>query len=1059
MPLTQQQSLAAFAPHSVVVTAGAGTGKTYMLAERYVFHLQQGLSPLEIVAVTFTEKAAAELRSRIRSLVAQKFPLQPDLLAELEAAQISTIHALASRICREHPEVAKVPPDFKVLEESEGNLWLKEQFLNALDRLPQELSQVIPFSLLSQILNQLLEDPTAAEAAFNQNPDQWEKWTKEYREKALNDLLSHPDWQAAKGIIESYQGNGDDRLELESRQVAVKAMSAIEVSQDINASLATLKGLKINFGSQKNWGGKENLDLVKDAINRIRDLAKIALNQGLITLELTDVDQQIAAKLPILQEAFNFIQDQLQATKNQARVLTFADLETQALEALKSPSVQAYYHQRWQAILVDEFQDTNSIQGQLLEHLSQKAKMTLVGDIKQSIYGFRRADITVFQAWQDKIIAEGGLTISLSESFRTHQALLEPINQIFAPLFLELHQDLTATRPSPVHGLPEIELYTLESKKNPKAQCQRVEAHYIAEKIQELLTTQTPIHDKITGESRPTLPQDIAILSRTWDALEIYNEALMGLGIPTALGGGGNLLETREAKDGLALLRFLADPGDDIALVAVLRSPWFAKSDRLLFHLAQTLETSWWETLCQTEHPELSPVVETLNHLLERRSSEPPSRLLQWGDRLTGYSAICQNLPGSNRREADWRGFIALIRQLETGHQDLFQVVRRLKRLLAAEVEIPRLPLAGHTGVALMTIHAAKGLEWPVVIVADLTRQQPKRTENFYFDPSLGVSWMENTAEKPVLHRILADRQQQRENQEQIRLYYVAFTRSRDRLILTANDTAGGALSQLQPGFHAANVPIQPRPYQAEFAQLPSPPDAPLTPISRPFCLSPVGSGIFELPVTALSEYKRCPRRFQYRFVEGHPGMGEGVAIGQRIGSLTHLALEQGIFDPQHLNQFDPSLPLETVQEAVELARRFTTHPEFRFYHQSAIATEQPITLSFPSLTFYGRVDLIGPDWILDYKTDQDFSPEIHNLQLWAYSKATHSSTAHIAYLRHGKVHTFTAQKLAAAETEALQLIQKILAGEFIPQPFKDACQSCHYQGICRYALETLSDD
>src|SRR5207249_702667 len=119
---------------------------------------------------------------------------------------------------------------------------------------------------------------------------------------------------------------------------------------------------------------------------------------------------------------------------------------------------------------------------------------------------------------------------------------------------------------------------------------------------------------------------------------------------------------------------------------------------------------------------------------------DPPSRLLQLADRLTGYTAVITNLPGAARREADWRGFLGLVRNLERGAGDLFGLVRRLKRWLAAEVEVPRSPLDASSAVALMTIHGAKGLEWPIVVVPDLTRSAPSNTDPVRFDPDLGVA-------------------------------------------------------------------------------------------------------------------------------------------------------------------------------------------------------------------------------------------------------------------------------------------------------------------------------
>ena len=147
MSLTSQQQAAAYAPHSIAVTAGAGTGKTYMLVERYLYYLRERqISPLEMVAVTFTEKAASELRSRIRSTVSQEFPEAVEMLAELEAAQISTIHALAARICRQYPEAAGVPPDFAMLDDLERDLWLSDALKDALEKLPQHFYETVPYS-------------------------------------------------------------------------------------------------------------------------------------------------------------------------------------------------------------------------------------------------------------------------------------------------------------------------------------------------------------------------------------------------------------------------------------------------------------------------------------------------------------------------------------------------------------------------------------------------------------------------------------------------------------------------------------------------------------------------------------------------------------------------------------------------------------------------------------------------------------------------------------------------------------------------------------------------
>lgn len=1064
MSLTPQQQRAAYANGSVAVIAGAGTGKTYMLAERYLYHLQTSeFSPLEIVAVTFTDKASAELRSRIRLLVSQKLPERSDLLAELEAAQISTIHALAMRICREHPQAADVPPDFTVLDELEGILWVNQWLDEALDTLPVELYAKIPYSLMSQTLQVLLQDPIAAEKALAQGVEKWQQLAEELQEKALSELLQHPTWQQARMTLQTYAGQAGDRLEVETRQPALQAMDAVDSEENITESLTVIAGLKINIGSKKNWtdGG---LEIVKETIKGLRNLVEKALKDGLVTLEFSAVDEQLKAMLPELQKAFNSVQKYINQEKRRSRVLDFADLEVGALRALQDEQVQFYYGQRWRAFLVDEFQDTNPVQSEILQRLTQNTLLTIVGDAKQSIYGFRRADVEVFRSWCDRIVNSGGNEQVLTTSFRTHKLLIDNINSIFTPLLGDLHQDLDAHRADCPNSYPPVQVYTVEADSDiNKPQRLRVEAYHLAELLKQMLDDQTPVYDKKTQTLRPIQSGDIAILSRTWKPLADYGEALESVGVPVALAGGGNLLATREAKDGWALLRFLADPSDDLALVAVLRSPFFAVSDRVLFTFIQSQEendkteqgeqskTNWWQKLKSSDIPELQRPVQVLGQLLRDRNLEPPTRLLQIANHLTGYTAVITNLPGAARREADWRGFVELVQQLEHGSSDVFAAVRRLKRLAAAEIEIPRLPVSANDAVALMTIHAAKGLEWSVVVIPDLARSQPHTSETVYFDPAYGVALkLENEqgeTQKPVLYTCLEHLRKQREDAETLRVLYVALTRARDQLILTATDESGGSLSRLVTGLAAAGISINTIPFNPELAEPPVPPEPPLPQKPHSLLINSVGSGLFELPVTALSEYAQCPQKFAYRFIQGHPGIGSGIGTARRVGTLAHLALERGIRDLETLAGFDVSLPKESVSEALQLAQRFDEVADFTPFKQGQ--WELSVNLNVGRLTFNGIVDLLGDDWVLDFKTDQEIDPQHHRFQLWAYTEATGRTNAHIAYLRHDYLHTFSTEELQTTGQEARILVQNILDGHFLANPSHNNCSFCVYQEIC----------
>jgi ATP-dependent helicase/nuclease subunit A len=409
-------------------------------------------------------------------------------------------------------------------------------------------------------------------------------------------------------------------------------------------------------------------------------------------------------------------------------------------------------------------------------------------------------------------------------------------NAVFSAVLGDLHQALVAHRAKPPHEeAPHVQAHAIETEeKVSKARRQRAEASLIARLLKKMLEERLLVYDRSSNTLRPVEPGDMAVLSRVWEPLDVYEETLAAAGIPAVHAGGGNLLETREAKDGLALLRFLAEPADELALVATLRSPFFAVDDRTLHELAQERErsSSWWELVRGTSDNGLSHPRKVLEELLRARRFEPPGALLRIADRLTGYTAVIANLPGAPRREADWRGFCDLVDALGYGTEDIFSVVRSLRRMLDAEAAAPRPPLEAEEAVSLLTIHSAKGLEWPVVVIPDLSRQFPSSSSPVLFDAELGVAVVFGDGEdgEGVLYRLLKNREEKEREAEARRVFYVAPTRARDHLILTSTEWETErlcGLTLLQPGLEAARIECEFVPFLPEDArppELPSPP-------------------------------------------------------------------------------------------------------------------------------------------------------------------------------------------------------------------------------------------
>lgn len=1011
MKLTPDQERVVRAEGGVAVVAGAGSGKTRTLVFRYLELLDRGLRPLQLVAVTFTEAAAAELRARLREHLAGH---RHDLLPELEAAPIGTFHALAARICREHPRAAGVPADFRVQDEVESALWLREHLPLAVAGLPREVFEVIPFNLLKESLAALLQDPLAAEEAFDRGPEEM----RTLLENRLAELYNEAKVQVER--LGALQGPDGDSMEDQRLRILAAADEGRE------ALWAAAREISLRGGSRKRWG-EDRLDEVKITLETVRKIAKQA--------EALCFTPEHERAWTALARAFRQVREQLALKQSQDRVLDFAGLEAHALRALEDPGVRTYYRERWIHALVDELQDTNPVQERLLLALFEPDRLTVVGDPKQSIYGFRRADLRVFGRTARAVELSGGARVHLDESFRSHRELVEAVNGVFAGLMGEGFQPLTSRR-DPPHAGPHLEAFLIASGPSQRAR-RRAEALEVARRIRGWVEKGLPVWDRETGEIRPAGYRDFAVLARAWSVLEEAALALLAEGVPAVLTRGGNLLEAREVKDGLALLLFLADPEDDLALVAVLRSPFFAVSDRVLQDLARE-DGSWWTRVRGAGGASIRRAAEILSELLHARRREPPSRLLQQADRLTGYTAVLANLPLGERRLADWRAFLALVRELERGNEDVFVVVRRLRELLAAEVRVEQPALAAGDAVSLMTIHAAKGLEWPVVFVTGLDYVPRSGSPPTLFDPMVGVG-LKLEDDPTGIYKLLDHEAREASDDELVRLLYVALTRAGDRAIVSAAKATGAwnliadhlpEIKEIAPetGDFAPPFPEPPRPGPPEGAVLEP------TPL------------VFDgLPISALDTYRFCPLRFHFAYVEGHPGAGERAAWARRVGTVVHDALALGLTGEADLGRLDPGLPPEHVADAVELVRRFHTSHAFARFRAGAKEREKPVTLEIEGLTLSGFADLVGEGWVLDYKTHLEVRPEEHRLQVWAYAKAASVKEAYLAYLRHDRVVQIDLDGLSE---EASRTVRSILAGTSNATP-SERCHRCPYLDVC----------
>ena len=1000
--------------------AGAGTGKTHRLVRRYLEFLKEGLSPLEVVAVTFTEKAALEIRNRVRREVRGTcVPQKERVLAELEAAPIGTIHALAARICREFPEEAGVPADFQVMDDLEAALlletWLEEALLEELQNPGYvDLMEALGYEGLLDTLRAVAGDPLAARELLRKGP------------KEVAETLRLEAWRGLKSQMEALERSlGGERLE-ERYPGFPKGWRSDEPGAP-GELREWVKGVNLKRAP---WSGYSKDPTFKELLDLLRKESE--------WLAPRPADRRMEEVWPLLRGLAERVLERLEAHRFRTRRLGYADLEVHALRALEREEVRAYYQNRFRRLLLDELQDTNPVQVRILKALFPDLRAwTAVGDPNQSIYGFRRADPRVMKDLLAEATRVGAGREALGESRRYHQGLADFHNGFFKGLLPE-YQCVKASRPPRGEGP-----WVFHFQGDLEAQ-----ARLIAQEVKRLLAEPLQVFDPIKKTYRSVALRDVAVLGRTWRELAQTAEALRRLGVPAVEAGGGNLLESREFLDAYLALRFLGDPGDEEALVGLLRSPFFALTDGEIRRLAEARGEgdTLWEALKRGGElsAEAQRTREVLQDLLRRKALEAPSRLLQRLDQATGYTGVASRLPQGQRRVKDWEGTLDLVRRLEAGSEDPYLVARQLRLLLRHEVPVPRPPLEAGEALTLLTVHGAKGLEWPVVFVLNVGgwNGQGPRKDRPLFRPGLALvpPVLDEEGEPSALFHLAKRQVQEEEMREEDRLLYVAATRASERLYLllasksSLDPQALGAAGSQEKGLEEAKEPKGLQPEEEPEARL----------LVEELTRLPLEA----LPISLLPLAARDPEAAR-RWLLGEPGEGEAqrpddpepegeeTPGGAGVGRLAHALLER--FDAlealeregrAYLEESFPGAEGKEVEEAFSLARTFFTAEAFAPYRKGPVAKEVPVALELLGVRLEGRADRVGEDWVLDYKTDRQVDAEAYLLQVGLYAYALERPRALVADLREGALREVASLEAKERAEEVLRRLLSLLGAE-----------------------------
>ena len=783
------------------ISAGAGSGKTFRLTELLYEQLKQGVKPSGVIATTFTKKAAAELRERVRQKLVGKSEFA--LASSIGQARIGTVNGICGQLVERFAFELGLPPDLEVLEEDEADAILREALASVLDD-PAELHD----------LNQL---------AYRLGEEDWQG-----RIKKLVDLARSNDIDPEK-LKDLGDKNADDLLanypKAASASLAPKLVSAMEdalpqlktaqANKPVKTTQACIDFLEeclrdhqhgaLPWAKWVKLGKTDPAKALVPLVEPVHDLAK-----------RHDEDPGLHADIrEWLQKAFNLASQVLTVfakIKRERGVIDFVDQELLLLKALRRDAVQATLRDELQLLLVDEFQDTSPIQLAVFARLASMAGQTIwVGDVKQAIYGFRGSDTALMQAVLEWLPKTGGTRSDLPISYRSRPELVELINTVFVPAFSDrLSAGEVRLSPNRQDRLPHEAFAWWQLAGGNKAEI----ASTLGGGLRSLLESGYTVIDKQSGQQRAVEPGDIAVLSRSNDGVAAVAAALSEQGLPVAVSQAG-LLATPEAVLALACLRRLNDRRDTLASAEIISltecgdaEVWLADRLRFMEKWHQERGEDDWREVGDNASPVLSRLA-TLrcDGLGQMTPSEALRRVIVDCD-LTHY--LLQWSQGKDRAKTRLANLDAL-RQLAQDYEKRCHSRRRAATIAglilwfqqSASDGTDILATPQGSSIRVLTHHAAKGLEWPVVVCLDLHAamrdrrwdasvhsntpvdiDDPLRNREIRYWPwpygkqSTGIPAVERIAEGDLAARFAATARE-----EARRLLYVSMTRARDLLV------------------------------------------------------------------------------------------------------------------------------------------------------------------------------------------------------------------------------------------------------------------------------------
>ena len=1101
--MNEQQQAAVAATGEVFVSAGAGTGKTAVLVERFVRAVcDRGLDVDSILVITYTRRAAGELRTRIRAALAERG--RQDLARELDGAWISTIHGFCLRLLKAYPFAAGLDPRFRELDDAQGAVIRGEAFRTALEGFcrdgdPDRLRLLATYGAdaLRRMLTGVYETLRSAG-----RPLSLEVAARSGLDGPVEELR-----EAARCLVEDPVATDNQR------SVATQLLALLERDRRPDR-LLELSGFRASG---------ERAATYEDARRAVEQAA---------------LDEAAARDRALLQELLERFEASYAEAKARESALDFEDLQLHARNLLRdNEEIRERERHRFRSIMVDEFQDTNRLQCELVDLLrAPESEMFFVGDEFQSIYGFRHADVAVFRERR----AAAAQLLPLTLNYRSRPEVLAAVNELFGSHFGDEFQPLAAAAefPDPVFGHP-VELLVTDkpSYADSGVHWRRAEARAVARRVRELVDT-----------GAATAGEIVLLFAAGTDA-EWYEDELRKAGLPTYRATGKGYFGQQQVVDLLSYLRLLHNRYDDTALLTVLASPFVGISNDGLALVRRS--ASKRPLFAGIEHS-LPPALDERDTRLLRAFRQRFDRLSDAMSRLS-LERLCERVVTEHdydlavlaqwdgrRRYANMRKLARLARSYEELRgpdvEGFVRFVAEQEAVGARELEAVA-EEEGADAVRLLTIHAAKGLEFKVVIVADAGRDKapPSPDEILALaDGRFGFRVADPVTTKrrgAFDYDDVRETRRVEEEAEKLRLYYVAMTRAKERLIvsgsidrerkadastpigwvlgrLDADDelaSGGGGPVEMGPveiersgarllvrvdrydaqawaAAAAPSLPAEPEPGQLElFATLEEAAAAAAAPVLPPLVApaEPPLHRLRRLSFTALSTFEQCSYKYYALYVSGMKERrpehrpdergGDGGLRGTEIGDAVHRLLEQVDLRapaPPDLEQVRVWYPTVSEEELERVRGYVASYCDSELARRVAacepVDKERHFTFEHDGVLLHGFLDVlhVGADraLVVDYKTNLlgEATPEAiveadYHLQRLVYALACfRAGVDEVEVVYHFLERpdavvstTFERGRIEALEAELSAGIARIHAGEFRPTPSEFACSTC----------------